>query len=399
MVADRQRARAGPRRRARRRPGRAAGPAASAALSDADRPGDRRGAPAALVNGLLHLFGQPTPLDGIDPARARRSWSGPCSPCLGGAGPRGPGDRRRSPTSHWAEPAGAGPARAHALARSGRDAVRAHHHGPPGRRAAARRRARRATRAVRCASTPLDPAAAGELAAGHARRRGRRRALHDELLEPQRRQPAVPEELAALVGRRRRARSSCPTRCGASWPPASTSCRSTSGDARQRRRARVRPGSYGSAGRVRPGAAARTSAARSLLTPWPTPGCSRSRASWWRFRSASVREVAYHTITKADRARRHVGVAKAMVDETHKAEPARRARSPLGDGGRAGRGARSAPAGRPPRRGRRRRCRRCWRQPPTTSTASTPARPSSRWRGRSRSATASSTGPRAGRWC
>ena len=40
---------------------------------------------------------------------------------------------------------------------------------------------------------------------------------------------------------------------------------------------------------------------------------------WWRFRSASVREVAYHTITKADRARRHVGVAKAMVDEAHKA--------------------------------------------------------------------------------
>jgi len=36
-------------------------------------------------------------------------------------------------------------------------------------------------------------------------------------------------------------------------------------------------------------------------------------AGGWRFRSASVREVAYHTITKADRARRHAGVAAAMV--------------------------------------------------------------------------------------
>src|SRR5262249_23107996 len=36
-------------------------------------------------------------------------------------------------------------------------------------------------------------------------------------------------------------------------------------------------------------------------------------AGGWRFRSASVREVAYHTITKADRARRHAGVARAMA--------------------------------------------------------------------------------------
>ncbi len=54
---------------------------------------------------------------------------------------------------------------------------------------------------------------------------------------------------------------------------------------------------------------------RSVLDALVDAGLFDVEAGGWRFRSASVREVAYHTITKADRARRHVGVASAMAAE------------------------------------------------------------------------------------
>ena len=66
------------------------------------------------------------------------------------------------------------------------------------------------------------------------------------------------------------------------------------------------------AGRVRAGA--RPDHRRGpRSTRWRTTASSTCRVACWRFRSASVREVAYHMITKADRARRHVGVARAMA--------------------------------------------------------------------------------------
>ena len=36
--------------------------------------------------------------------------------------------------------------------------------------------------------------------------------------------------------------------------------------------------------------------------------------TWWRFRSAVVREVAYQTLTKRVRAQRHAGVAAVMAE-------------------------------------------------------------------------------------
>jgi hypothetical protein len=76
-------------------------------------------------------------------------------------------------------------------------------------------------------------------------------------------------------------------------------------------------GSYGAL--VEFGQALGQNVSRSVLDALADAGLLEVEGGWWRFRSASVREVAYHTITKADRARRHIGVAKAMVDEVHKA--------------------------------------------------------------------------------
>ena len=237
-----------------------------------------------------------------------------------------------------------------ALARLASSAVRADRHHPPGRRAADAAPPGAPHHADAAAGAPR-PGAAGELlramlgdeAAG---------ALADELYDRSGGNPLFLEELAELVA------------CGGEPLQLPDSLRALvaarldelparpAGHARQRGRARVvglvrRAGEFGQAlGQTRqplgPRRAGRRRPAR------------RSRAAWWRFRSASVREVAYHTITKADRARRHVGVAKAMADEVDKAGAARRAGPPLGHRGRAGRRAgRSPPPGRPPRRGRR----------------------------------------------
>ena len=74
-------------------------------------------------------------------------------------------------------------------------------------------------------------------------------------------------------------------------------------------------GSY--AGLVEFGQALGQNTSRSLLDALADAGLLEVEGGWWRFRSASVREVAYHTITKADRARRHIGVAKAMTADAH----------------------------------------------------------------------------------
>ena len=106
-------------------------------------------------------------------------------------------------------------------------------------------------------------------------------------------------------------------------------------------------GSYG--GLVEFGQALGQNTARSLLDALADAGLLEVEGGWWRFRSASVREVAYHMITKADRARRHVGVAKAMAAEADYGCASRRRRPPLGHGGRAdGRAGRRAPPRRPP---------------------------------------------------
>ena len=168
--------------------------------------------------------------------------------------------------------------------------------GPPQRRAPAPRPARRA--------------GGRRAGADAARRRGRRRRSRTSC------------STAAAATRcssrswprwcRRRARSAgCPTRCGGWWPPASTSCRSTSGTC-----SRTRP----SSGRRARGRACRSSPAPSAR---PAAGRCSTRSSprelldvdgdEWVFRSESVREVAYNTLTKVARAQRHAGVADAIV--------------------------------------------------------------------------------------
>ena len=136
---------------------------------------------------------------------------------------------------------------------------------------------------------------------------------------------------------------SSPTRCAASWPLASTVSRLDErrvlddcavlgrrgpmkrhrGDGRQAPRDRRRgPG-----------------ARRARGQGPPRPERARRRARKWTFRSDLVREVAYSTLTKADRARSHAG--HRHVDGGPRGRRARRRRRPhhlpLRAGGRAGR--------------------------------------------------------------
>ena len=154
--------------------------------------------------------------------------------------------------------------------------------------------------------------------------------------------------------------SSCPTPSGPSSPPGSTSCPSTSGPCSTTPRCsgrRGRTARWSSSARR----SARTSAARSS-TRSPTPACWRSRAGGGgSARPASARSRTTPS-TKADRARRHIGVAKAMVDEAHKAgRPDVLAHHWATAAELAGELGGSSPG--VPATWSTRRCRRCWRPP------------------------------------
>ena len=149
-------------------------------------------------------------------------------------------------------------------------------------------------------------------------------------------------------------------------------------------------GSYGGAGEF--GQALGQNAAARFSTRSPTPGCWRSTAVG----GGSARPASARSRTTPS-PRPTVLVATSAwprpwsTRHTRRGGPTcwpttgRRRRSwPASSAG----ASRASPA-----TWSTRRCRRCWRPRPTTSTVSTPAPPSSRWRGRSRSATASSTGP------
>ena len=239
-------------------------------------------------------------------------------------GPPGPAARRSSPTS-------TGPTRSCSSCSSGRWPSSA---GQPfallttarpcGGHSAARARAATTRRALR-ARRRSTAGAAGELVrallGGEVDRGGRGRAAR-----PQRRQPAVPRGAgrdgaasAARVGELPDTlRGLVAARLDELVPR-------RAGHARERRRARavghVDGACRSSARRPRPdAAAARRSAALADAELLDVDGDE------WVFRSESVRDVAYQTLTKAARAQRHAGVADAIVRSGHGGRD--RARSP-----------------------------------------------------------------------
>ena len=267
---------------------------------------------AALVNGLLHLFGQPSPLDGIDPARTHQELIRAVLAVLAALCAKGPVTMVIADL-HWAslrvlELLEAALARlassAFALIATTR---------PGGELPTPPRPARLTTLTLRL--EPLDRGAAGELL--HAMLGDEAtRALTNELYDRSGGNPLFLEELAELVG------------CGGEALQLPDSLRALVAarldelpvDQRAMLDNAAVLGSSGSYGAlVEFGQALGQNVSRSILDALADAGLLEVEGGWWRFRSASVREVAYHTITKADRARRHVGVAKAMVDEAHKA--------------------------------------------------------------------------------
>ena len=153
--------------------------------------------------------------------------------------------------------------------------------------------------------------------------------VRDALLDRSGGNPFFLEELVALLGEREAAEGfdgvaptpelhALPTRCGGWWRPASTASAPTS--------ARCSPTPRSSVAEAR----SSTSAASTSTSP----AASTSTASMaelvakelfqldgghWSFRSDLVREVAYNTLTKGDRAKLHAGIAM-WIEKHHEGE-------------------------------------------------------------------------------
>ena len=192
--------------------------------------------------------------------------------------------------------------------------------------------------------------------------RGRR-----QVLDAQRRQPAVPRGAGLHWWPAAARSSSCPTPCGPWWRPAWTSCRPTSGPCSTTRpcsgrRVRSAPG------RVRP--AAGQDSDRSVLTPSSTPALrGRGRRVAVPVGQRPRRRLSHdHEGGPGPTPRR-----RGRGDGGGGAQEGRRRtrRAPLGHRGRAGGGARSVRG--VPTTWSSRRSRRCWRRRRTTSTGCTPA--------------------------
>ncbi|HEY8093556.1 MAG TPA: adenylate/guanylate cyclase domain-containing protein, partial [Acidimicrobiales bacterium] len=267
----------------------------------------------ALVNGLLHLFGQPSPLDGIDPARTHQELIRAVLAVLAALVSQGPLTLVVADL-HWAslrvlELLEAALARLAstsfaliATTRPGGDLPT-----PP-------RSARLTTLALRL--EPLPPEAAEELVRAMLGD-GAEQSMVGELYDRSGGNPLFLEELAELVA------------CGGETDHLPDSLRALVATRLDELPADQRAmldnaavlGSSGSFGAlVAFGKALGQSTARAHLNALADAGLLEVEGAWWRFRSASVREVAYHTITKADRARRHVGVAGAMAADVDKPE-------------------------------------------------------------------------------
>ena len=154
-------------------------------------------------------------------------------------------------------------------------------------------------------------------------------------------------------------------------------------------------GSYGAL--VEFGQALGQNTARSLLDALADAGLLDVEGAWWRFRSASVREVAYHTITKADRPAAMSGWPRRWwptpMDRSGPTSwPTTGPRRPSWPVSWAAGCAACRPTWWP------RPSRPCWRRRAMTWTGCTPGPPWTRWRVRCRSATASSMAPPGVRW-
>ena len=264
----------------------------------------------ALVNGLLHLFGQPSPLDGIDPSRTHQELIRAVLAVLAALVTSGPLTMVIADL-HWAslrvlELLEAALARLASTPFALIATTR-----PGGELPTPPRSARLTTLALRL--EPLDPDSATELLAAMLGDRATG-GLANELYDRSGGNPLFLEELAELVA------------CGGQTDQLPDSLRALVAARLDELPADQRAmldnaavlgssGSYG--GLVEFGQALGQNTARSLLDALADAGLLEVEGGWWRFRSASVREVAYHMITKADRARRHIGVAKAMTADAH----------------------------------------------------------------------------------
>ena len=300
-LSDLPRPRAGPARRRRARRGAVDVPRSCSPPSTAT---ERE----LLVDVFLHLLGFPSPIDKLDPASARSTIHHTVAQVLDAKAEKAP-IVLSIDDLHWADPV------LLELLESPRrvaqpPAVRAHHRHAarqptsPGRRAP--------TAAPSCRSRCSRSSRDGD------RRPGPRAAAATDdtdeprlaaLLRPQRRQPAVPHR-ARRAHRGRRRPASCPTRCARSSLPASTSSRCSSA-----RCSRTPPCSAPPAiviGLEQFAAALGQPPPDRPSTSSTSSGCWKCAASRWEFRSESVRDAAYQTLTKAARAQRHAGVAKVM---------------------------------------------------------------------------------------
>ncbi len=264
----------------------------------------------ALVNGLLHLFGHATPLDGIDPARTHQELIRAVLAVLATLAGRGALTLVVADL-HWAnlrvlELLEAALARLASTPFALIATTR-----PGGDLPAAPRTARLTTLTLRL--DPLGQEAARELLRAMLGE-GTNLALVEELYDRSGGNPLFLEELAELVaegGGTGQLPDSLRALVAARLDELAPDQRAMLDNAA----VLGSSGSYGAL--VEFGQALGQNTARSLLDALADAGLLDVEGAWWRFRSASVREVAYHTITKADRARRHVGVAKAMVADAH----------------------------------------------------------------------------------
>jgi class 3 adenylate cyclase/tetratricopeptide (TPR) repeat protein len=260
----------------------------------------------ALVNGLLHLFGEPSPLDEIDPARTHQELIRAVLAVLAALVARGPLTVVVADL-HWASLRLLELLEAMLVRLASAPFALIATTRPGGELPTAPRSARITSLMLRL--DPLGREAAeqllqemlGELAT---------EALVSELYDRSGGNPLFLEELASLVA------------CGAKTVQLPDSLRALvaarldelPADQRAMLDNAAVLGSSGPYGALLEfGQALRQDTSRATLDGLADAGVLEVQGGWWRFRSASVREVAYHTITKADRARRHAGVARAMA--------------------------------------------------------------------------------------
>ena len=349
-----------------------------------------------VTNGILHLLGYEASCGRATsraPARRRRRRSCPSS--------------RRPPRNqpvviqlsdlHWADAVVLELIDV-LLERLARRPVRARGHRPPGHPRALEpepRPPQHHRRQPRPARRRPPPSCSSRSRLVAPRRRARRAA------RPQRRQPVLPRGAGRAARRARGGRgldgvadrrpscTPCPTPCGAWWRPASTASAPTSAPCSP-----TPPSSAAAAPIVHlrrinehlhPGHRRR----RGRMAELVAKELFQLDGGHWSFRSDLVREVAYGTLTKADRARRHAGIA-SLDREAPRGRVVRRhgrpAGPPLRRGRRAGRRPRRRHRGarRRPRAGRHAGSPRrptgpggasCWRSPSGSPPRRWPGRP------------------------